>query len=85
MYKRQIKDFLKYTFEYLDLDWSDYVEIDSRYFRPTEVNLLLGDFSKAKELLGWEPQTSCRELAQLMVDHDLELARDEAVRNSIDQ
>ena len=82
---QSIKDFLKYTFEYLDLDWNDYVEVDSRYFRPTEVNLLLGDFSKAKDLLGWEPQTSCRELAQLMVDHDLELARDEAVRNSIDQ
>ena len=82
---QSIKDFLKYTFEYLDLDWNDYVEVDPRYFRPTEVNLLLGDFSKAKDLLGWEPQTSCRELAQLMVDHDLELARDEAVRNSIDQ
>ena len=82
---QSIKYFLKYTFEYLDLDWNDYVEVDPRYFRPTEVNLLLGDFSKAKDLLGWEPQTSCRELAQLMVDHDLELARDEAVRNSIDQ
>ena len=82
---QSIKDFLNYTFEYLELDWNDYVEIDPRYFRPTEVNLLLGDFSKAKDLLGWEPQTSCRDLAQLMVDHDLELARDEAIRNSIDR
>ena len=80
---QSIRDFLNYTFEYIDLDWNDYVEIDPRYFRPTEVNKFLGDFSKAKELLGWEPQTSCRELAQLMVDHDLELARDEAMRNSV--
>ena len=80
---QSIRDFLNYTFEYIDLDWNDYVEIDPRYFRPTEVNRFLGDFSKAKELLGWEPQTSCRDLAQLMVDHDLELARDEAMRNSV--
>jgi len=82
---QSIKDFLNYTFEHLELDWNDYVEIDPRYFRPTEVNLLLGDFSKAKDLLGWEPQTSCRDLAQLMVEHDLELARDEAIRNSIER
>ena len=80
---QSIRDFLNYTFEYIDLDWNDYVEIDPRYFRPTEVNRFLGDFSKAKDLLGWEPQTSCRDLAQLMVDHDLELARDEAMRNSV--
>ncbi len=80
---QSIRDFLNYTFEHIDLDWNDYVEIDPRYFRPTEVNRFLGDFSKAKELLGWEPQTSCRDLAQLMVDHDLELARDEAMRNSV--
>lgn len=82
---QSIKDFLNYTFEHLELDWNDYVEIDPRYFRPTEVNLLLGDFSKAKDLLGWEPQTSCRDLAQLMVEHDLELAQDEAIRNSIER
>ena len=82
---QSIKDFLNYTFEHLELDWNDYVEIDPRYFRPTEVNLLLGDFSKAKDLLGWEPQTSCRDLAQLMVEHDLELAHDEAIRNSIER
>ena len=80
---QSIRDFLNYTFEHIDLDWNDYVEIDPRYFRPTEVNRFLGDFSKAKSLLGWEPKTSCRDLAQLMVDHDLELARDEAMRNSV--
>ena len=56
------------------------METDPRYFRPTEVDLLLGDCSKAKNALGWEPKTSCQELAQLMVDHDLELAKSEAVK-----
>lgn len=74
---QSIKEFLSYAFEYLKLDWNDHVEIDPRYFRPTEVNLLLGDCSKAKKLLGWTAKTSCKELAELMVDHDLELAHNE--------
>ncbi|MCD0458742.1 GDP-mannose 4,6-dehydratase [Roseiconus lacunae] len=74
-----IRQFLDYTFEYLELDWKQYVETDPRYYRPTEVDLLLGDCSKAKNVLGWEPETSCKELAELMVDHDLELARSEAL------
>ena len=78
-----IRQFLDYTFEHLELDWKDYVETDPRYFRPTEVDLLLGDYSKAKEVLGWEPETSCQDLAKLMVDHDLELARNEAARQSL--
>ena len=59
------------------------VAVDSRYFRPADVETLLGDASKAKEKLGWVPKTSCRELAQLMVDHDLELAKQEAVQGSL--
>ena len=78
-----IRQFLDFTFGYLDLDWNDYVEIDPRYFRPTEVNLLRGDYSKAKAKLGWEPKTNCRELAEIMVDHDLELARNEATKSSL--
>ncbi len=78
-----IRQFLDYTFEHLDMDWKKYVEIDPRYFRPTEVNLLLGDYSKAKTVLGWEPKTSCQELAVLMVDHDMELARNEATQKSL--
>ena len=78
-----IRQFLDYTFEYLDLDWNKYVEIDPRYFRPTEVNLLLGDCTKAKEKLGWVAKTSCKELAELMVDHDLELAKQEATQKSL--
>ena len=78
-----IRQFLDYSLGRLDLDWSKYVEIDPRYFRPTEVNLLLGDPSKAKDLLGWTPQTSCKELAEIMVDHDLELAQHEATQASL--
>ena len=77
-----IRQFLDYTFEHLELDWKDYVETDPRYFRPTEVDLLLGDYSKAKNVLGWEPETSCQDLAKLMVDHDMELARNEAISHS---
>ena len=78
-----IRQFLDYSFGYLDLDWNDYVQIDPRYLRPTEVNLLKGDFSKAKTKLGWEPKTDCQALAELMVDHDLELAREEVTSNSL--
>jgi GDPmannose 4,6-dehydratase len=78
-----IRQFLDYSFGRLDLDWSKYVEIDPRYFRPTEVNLLLGDASKAKDILGWAPQTSCKELAEIMVDHDLALAQHEATQASL--
>jgi GDPmannose 4,6-dehydratase len=78
-----IRQFLDYSFGRLDLDWSKYVEIDPRYFRPTEVNLLLGDASKAKDILGWVPQTSCKELAEIMVDHDLALAQHEATQASL--
>lgn len=78
----RIRDFLDYAFGYLDIDWEKHVEIDPRYFRPTEVDLLLGDASKAREVLGWAPRVNCRELAQLMVDHDLELAKQEAAARS---
>ena len=78
-----IRQFLDFTFEHLDLDWSKFVEIDPRYFRPTEVNLLLGDATKAKEQLGWEAKTTCRELAELMVEHDMELARQETTQRSL--
>ena len=79
---QSIRQFLDYSFGHLEMDWSKVVEIDPRYFRPTEVELLLGDYSKAKTELGWEPKTSCKELAEIMVDHDLELAKQEAVVES---
>lgn len=74
---RTIREFLGMVFGQLDLDWNDYVEVDPRYFRPAEVDLLLGDPSKAKQKLGWTPATDVRELARIMVEHDLELAQRE--------
>ena len=75
-----VRDFLSAAFSYLDLDWEEFVETDPRYYRPAEVDLLLGDSSKARRVLGWEPKVSFKELVRLMVDHDLELARQENLR-----
>ena len=61
----------------VDLDWKEYVEIDPRYYRPTEVDLLLGDASKARHMLGWEPKVGFKELVRMMVESDLDLARRE--------
>ena len=61
----------------LDLEWKEYVENDPRYHRPAEVDLLLGDASKARRALGWEPKVDFKELVRRMVDSDLELARQE--------
>lgn len=72
-----IREFLDEAFGYLELDWNKYVEIDPRYYRPTEVDLLLGDATKAREALGWQPRVGFQELVRLMVDSDLELARHE--------
>jgi len=66
-----VRELLEESFGYLDLDWREYVEIDPRYFRPAEVDLLIGDASKAKRKLGWEPRVSFRELVRMMVDADL--------------
>ena len=77
-----IRDFLDMVFGELDLEWDKFVEIDPRYFRPAEVDLLLGDPSKAKSKLGWSPATDARELARIMVEHDLELAQRELHSNS---
>ena len=67
-----VRDFLNETFSYLDLDWKKYVEIDSRYYRPTEVDVLQGDFSKAKRELGWEPKVRFKELVRMMADYDFQ-------------
>ncbi len=72
-----IREFLELAFDCVDLNWQDYVEIDERYYRPSEVNLLLGDYSKAKNVLGWEPQTTFCQLAHLMVEADCQLAVNE--------
>lgn len=66
-----VREFLEETFNYLDLDWRDHVEIDPKYFRPTEVDSLAGDSSKAHKKLGWKPEVRFKELVKLMVDADL--------------
>lgn len=72
-----IRDFLDEAFGYLDMEWKAYVEIDPRYYRPTEVDLLIGDATKARTQLGWEPKVDFKSLVRLMVDYDLKLAKAE--------
>ncbi|KKM10717.1 GDP-D-mannose dehydratase [Clostridiales bacterium PH28_bin88] len=74
---RSVREFVEAVFERLSLNWKEYVEIDPRYFRPAEVDILLGDASKARKKLGWKPKTSFDELVNMMVRSDLELARRE--------
>ncbi len=66
-----VRELLDEAFGHLGLDWQKYVEIDSRYFRPAEVDLLIGDATKAKEKLGWQPEITFKELVTRMVDADL--------------
>jgi len=72
-----VKEFVQEAFRYAGLDYKKYVVIDKRFFRPLEVDILLGDYSKAKKKLGWEPKTSFRELVRLMVDADIQALRNE--------
>ncbi|MCA9950115.1 MAG: GDP-mannose 4,6-dehydratase [Anaerolineales bacterium] len=70
-----VEEFLRVAFEYVNLDWHDYVIQDPRYMRPAEVDLLVGDPSKAGANLGWEPAVSFTELVKMMVDADIELLK----------
>jgi GDPmannose 4,6-dehydratase len=72
-----VREFVEKVFSSLDLDWQKYVAIDPRYFRPTEVDVLLGDPSKAVTALGWKPKVGFEELIRLMVDADMDAARRE--------
>ena len=72
-----VREFLEMAASYAGVDWEKCVEKDVRYFRPTEVDSLKGDASKARRVLGWEPEISFEELVRQMVDHDLELAQQE--------
>jgi GDPmannose 4,6-dehydratase len=74
---RSVGDLVETTFAYVGLDWHEHVVIDPRYFRPSEVDHLRGDPSRAMRELGWKPRVSFPELVRMMVDHDLELARQE--------
>ena len=74
-----VKEFLQKAFEYVDLDWEKYVQTSEKYYRPNEVEHLLGDSSKSRKELNWSPKTSFDELVKLMIDHDLVLAEQEKV------
>ncbi len=76
-----VREFVEAAFEYLGVDWKRYVKFDPRYCRPAEVDLLIGDASKAREKLNWQPRVRFQELLKIMVDADLELARQEAHLN----
>ena len=70
-----VQEFLDEAFGHVDLDWHDFVVQDPRFMRPAEVDLLVGDGSKAGENLGWEPEVSFAELIHMMIDADLELLK----------
>jgi len=74
-----VREFLQMVFTRLEMDWKDYVEIDPRYFRPAETDILLGDASRAKEALGWEARTTLETLVEIMVEADWNRARQERV------
>jgi len=71
-----VQEFCEVAFGHVGLDWQQYVKLDKRYLRPAEVDILIGDPSKAKRILGWEPRTKFKELVQLMVDADVQSLAD---------
>ncbi len=74
-----VREFVEEVFGYLDMDWHKYVEVDPKYFRPTEVDMLQGDATKAAKVLGWKPKVSFRELAKMMTDADMKIAEHEKI------
>ena len=72
-----VHELLELAFSLVDLDYHDFVDFDPRYTRPSEVDVLLGDASKARQILGWVPEVDFHGLIKMMVEHDLELARRE--------
>jgi GDPmannose 4,6-dehydratase len=78
-----VREFLDVAAERLNLDWHKYVEVDPRYFRPTEVDYLLGDSSKAQDALGWKPKTSFKTLVGMMIASDLRIAQDEKLVSTV--
>mgnify|MGYP001291013662 CR=1 FL=1 len=67
-----VEDFLKASFDSVDLDYKNFLSIDKKYYRPLDVNYLRGDFSKAKKIINWEPKVKFEKLVQIMVQADLE-------------
>ncbi|HMH03551.1 MAG TPA: GDP-mannose 4,6-dehydratase [Candidatus Udaeobacter sp.] len=80
---RTVREFAEAAFAHVDLDWKKYVKHDPRYERPAEVDILIGDSSKAKKILGWEPKVRFHELVKIMVDADMELLSRETPRKHL--
>jgi GDPmannose 4,6-dehydratase len=78
-----VREFVEAAFAHADLDWKEFVKHDARYERPAEVDLLVGDASKAKKILGWEPKVRFRELVRIMVDADMDLLSRETPRKHL--
>jgi GDPmannose 4,6-dehydratase len=78
-----VREFLDLAGACCGLDWTSHVEVDPRYYRPTEVEHLLGDSTKAQRVLGWRPRVGFQELVKRMVDHDMDLARQECRLNEV--
>ena len=80
-----VREFVETAFSHVDLDWKEFVKHDPRYKRPAEVDLLIGDPSKAKKILGWEPKVRFHELVRIMIDADMELLSRETPRKHLGQ
>ena len=78
-----VREFLEAAFSHVDLDWKKYVRHDNRYERPAEVDCLVGDASKTKKILGWEPKTKFHDLVRIMVDADMALLARETPRQQL--
>jgi GDPmannose 4,6-dehydratase len=78
-----VREFVETAFAHADLDWKEFVKHDARYERPAEVDLLLGDPSKAKKAFGWEPKVRFHELVRVMVDADMDLLSRNTVRKHL--
>jgi GDPmannose 4,6-dehydratase len=76
-----VKEFVQLSFSHADLDWKKYVKIDKNFYRPAEVNILLGDYSKARKKLGWKPKVKFEKLVKMMVDNDLAVIQDKCHRS----
>jgi len=78
-----VREFLEEAFSYVGLNWRNHVDIDPKYYRPAEVDLLVGDASKAKEKLGWEARTRFKDLVRLMVDADMAALKGQQVERGL--
>ena len=73
--KHTVREFAQLAFERVGLNWEDYVEVDPKFYRPADVHTLCGDYTKAKEILGWSPEVDFEQLVHTMVDSDMERVR----------